>query len=566
MTTERYEFSWVGKRAARSEAYRQINKTLRPCLEDSVNFDSTQNLYIEGDNLDALKLLQRSYFRRVKLIYIDPPYNTGHDFIYRDNFTMDAEDYEFQAELFDDAGNKNFRENPDTNPRFHSDWCSMIYSRLLIARNLLSDDGVIFISIDDNEQANLRKICDEVFGERNFVANIPWRKRTAKSDVPFGVSQDFEWIVCYAKTDSFAASVAGKTRKYFETEDFPDKPWRIHDLTTQRTASERPNSFFTIVNPKTGDKFPAQTNRTWAITKETFQEYYAANRIIFPGDYPFLKISRPVLRYWKADDMAKAGENFGRIAVSTKLPDEVGMSQDGTRDATEIFGAKIFNFPKPVALIKFLIQVATDADSIVMDFFSGSATTAHAVMELNAADGGRRKFILVQLPELCAENSEAFKAGYKNICEIGKERIRRAGRKFSGVDTGFRVLKIDSSNFKDIPSLSELTQEKLLDMTENIKPDRNALDLLFGCLIEFGLDLSLPISAEIFGGATIYNVADELTACFDENLSLKIFEHIAEQKPQRAVFRDACFADDADKFNALEIFKWKAPNARLKVI
>ena len=558
MTTERYEFSWVGKRAARSEAYRPINKTLRPCLEDSVNFDSTQNLYIEGDNLDALKLLQRSYFRRVKLIYIDPPYNTGHDFIYRDNFTMDAEDYEFQAELFDDAGNKNFRENPDTNPRFHSDWCSMIYSRLLIARNLLSDDGVIFISIDDNEQANLRKICDEVFGERNFVANVIWERAYAPVSLKKHFSPNHDYIICYAK-DFSRLTCNGLPRNESQNKDYknPDNdPRGVWKASNPSVGPAVAKNVYEIISPS-GRKMLPPKGRSWIYSKEKFQEMLADNRIYFGKDGNSIWAPKIFLSEVKQ-----------RVTPMTiwKYTD-VGHSQDATKALKEIFDDEsVFTYPKPIDLIKRCLELYSAADSIVMDFFSGSATTAHAVMELNAADGGRRKFILVQLPELCAENSEAFKAGYKNICEIGKERIRRAGRKFSGVDTGFRVLKIDSSNFKDIPSLSELTQEKLLDMTENIKPDRNALDLLFGCLIEFGLDLSLPISAEIFGGATIYNVADELTACFDENLSLKIFEHIAEHKPLRVVFRDSCFASDADKFNACEIFKWKAPNARLKVI
>ena len=275
----------------------------------------------------------------------------------------------------------------------------------------------------------MKTICDEVFGEKNFVAMIPWRKRTAKSDVPFGVSQDFEWIIVYAKSDKFVASIDGKERKYYLSDDFHNKPWRVHDLTKQTTASERPNSFFTIVNPKNGKEYPANPNRTWAITEETFKQYYNENRIVFPGDYDFLNIAKPVLRYWKEDDMKKAGEAFGRVAVSTKLPDEIGMSQDGTKEVTDIFERKIFSFPKPSSLIKFYLTILHDSSALVLDFFSGSATTAHAVMQLNAEDGGNRKYIMIQLPEKTDEDSEAFIAGYKNICEIGKERIRRAGKK-----------------------------------------------------------------------------------------------------------------------------------------
>ena len=300
----------------------------------------------------------------------------------------------------------------------HSTWLSMMYPRLEFLREFLSDDGAIFISIDDNEQAYLKIICDEIFGRNNFVANFSWRKRTAKSDVPHGISQDCENILCYAKTDLFQGAIKGKERKYFETDDFPNRPWRFHDLTTQRTATERPNSFFTIVNPKNGKEYPANPNSTWRVTKETFQEYFQANRIIFPGDYPFLKISKPVLRYWKADDMKKAGDSFGMIAASTYLPTEVGMSQDGTKEITKIFGEKKFNFPKPSSLIEHLISIATltDKSAIILDAFAGSGTTAHAVINLNAADGGNRKFILIETQDYCKT--------------ITAERVKRVGGNF----------------------------------------------------------------------------------------------------------------------------------------
>lgn len=372
---EAYEFTWVGKKASIVEANRPIRKTLRPVKEDSVNWDTTENLYIEGDNLEVLKLLQESYLGKVKMIYIDPPYNTGNDFIYNDDFKMSSEEYADETGELDEEGNRMFK-NTDSNGRFHSDWCSMIYSRLMLARNLLSEDGVIFISIDDNEEKNLLNICDEVYGGENFIAVFPWRKRTAKSDVPFGVSQDYEWTVCYAKSSKTKLSIEGGQRKYYETPDFPGRPWRFHDLTTQRSARERPNSFFTMKNPKTGAEYPANPNRTWAITEETFDTYYAEDRIIFPGDYGFLNISRPALRYWKEDDMKKAGDDFGKIAVSTKFPDEIGMSQDGTKEITGLFKGKVFSFPKPVSLISFLIRSLSSTDGIILDFFSGSATTA----------------------------------------------------------------------------------------------------------------------------------------------------------------------------------------------
>lgn len=572
---EAYEFTWVGKKAAIVEANKPIRKTLRPCKEESVNWDSTENLYIEGDNLEVLKLLQESYLGKVKMIYIDPPYNTGHDFVYPDSFIMDNEDYNEGTGYFDEDGNVNYsRENSSTAGKYHSDWCSMMYSRLMLARNLLSDDGAIFLSIDDNERDNLEKICAEAFGTENYVATFPWRKRTAKSDVPFGVSQDYEWVICFAKSSLFLASIGGKERTYYETDDFPGKAWRVHDLTKQTTASERPNSFFTIVNPQNGATYPANPNRTWAITEETFEKYYAENRIVFPGDYAFLRIAKPVLRYWKEDDMAKAGEKFGRVAVSTKFPENIGMSQDGTKEVTSLFDRKAFSFPKPVSLIKFLSEIHTSDEDIILDFFSGSATTAHAVMQLNAEDGGHRKFIMIQLPEPCDEKSEAYKAGYSNICEIGKERIRRAAKKIAEehpdakFDGGFRVLKLDDTNMKDVYYAPADYQQNLLDQLEsNIKEDRTDLDLLFGCLLEWGLPLSLPYQSEDIDGCTVHNYNDgDLIACFDENIPDSVMKTIAKRQPLRVVFRDSSFAGSPAKINVTQIFKELAPDTSVKVL
>lgn len=573
---EAYEFTWVGKKAAIVEANKPIRKTLRPCVAESKDWDTTENLYIEGDNLEVLKLLQESYLGKVKMIYIDPPYNTGNDFIYADDFKMESEEWKVESGEWSEDGDRLFK-NTDTNGRFHSDWCSMIYSRLMLARNLLASDGAIFISIDDNERENLQKICDEVFGTVNYVATFPWRKRTAKSDVPFGVSQDYEWIICYAKSDDFIASVAGKDRKYYETPDFPGRPWRIHDLTTQRTALERPNSNFAIINPQNGISYPVNPQAVWRITEEGFPQYLKENRIVFPGDYDFLKISKPVLRYWKEDDMAKAGESFGRVTVSTKFPDNIGMSQDGTKEISELFSSKVFSFPKPTSLVKFLMHMHTSGDDIILDFFSGSATTAHAVMQLNAEDGGHRKFIMVQLPEKCDEKSEAYKAGYKNICEIGKERIRRAGEKIlkeqlannnstlnspnSKLDIGFRVLKLDSTNMKDVYyAPCDYDQDFLHQLESNIKDDRTDLDLLFGCLIDWGLPLSLPYKSEQLGGCTVHTYNDgDLIACFDANVPESVVKEIAQRKPLRAVFRDSGFASSPEKINVFEIFKLYMP-------
>ena len=621
---EAYEFTWVGKKASIVEANKPIRKTLRPCPEESKNWDDTENLYIEGDNLEVLKLLQESYLGKVKMIYIDPPYNTGNDFIYADDFMRSQDEENRQMGMYDEDENRLFKNN-DSNGRFHSDWCSMMYSRLMLARNLLTDDGVIFMSIDDNERDNLEKLGAEIFGESNYVATFPWRKRTAKSDVPFGVSQDYEWIVCFAKTSKFIARTTGTERKYFETEDYPHQPWRIHDLTTQRTAAERPNSAFTMVNPKTGKEYPVNPLRTWAVTKETFAQYYAEGKIVFPDDYPFLNISKPAFRYWKSDDMKKAGEMFGLMPVSTKLPDNIGMSLDGTKEITDIFDGKVFSYPKTVELISFFIDIISkiDKEAIVLDFFSGSATTAHAVMQLNAKDGGHRKFIMVQLPEPCDEKSEAYKAGYKTICDIGKERIRRAGEKIKqeddcwkcvplnrmdgskpgddttakivktidagdgkppiemvdiskNPDVGFRVFKLDDTNMKDVYySAEEYSQTNLEDLESNIKEDRTDLDLLFGCLLDWGLPLSMPYRSEKIDNCTVHtyapgdaalNVPDALIACFDNNVPENVIKEIAKRKPRRAVFRDSSFASSPEKINVFEIFKLYAQDTDVKVI
>lgn len=433
-SNERYVLNWAGK----SDAFRIMQQpsaaTLVPCKEESVDFDNTENIFIEGENMEVLKVLQKSYFGKVKMIYIDPPYNTGNDsFIYPDKFSETKEEYQKRVGDKDAEGymvrDGMFQKNSRENGQYHSNWLNMMMPRLYLAKSLLRDDGVIFVSIDDNEVHNLRLLMNEIFGEENFVAAFPWRKRTAKSDVPFGISQDYEWIVCFAKTDSFVASIENDNRKYYETPDFPNRPWRFHDMTTQRSAIERPNCFFTIINPKNGNEYPANPNRVWANNEETFQEYYRQNRIIFPGDYDFLNLSKPVIRYWKEDDEEKAGENFGRVTVSTKLPEDIGMSQDGTKEMTDLFGAKVFSYPKPTALLAYLLKIATKSEDLILDFFAGSGTTAHAVMQLNKEDGGHRKFICVQLPEPCDEKSEAYKAGYNTIAEISKERIRRAGRK-----------------------------------------------------------------------------------------------------------------------------------------
>ena len=574
--------------------------TLRPCREESVDFDNTQNLYIEGDNLEVLKVLRETYLGKVKMIYIDPPYNTGNDFVYNDDFAQGKDDFEQSSGLFDEEGNQTIdpmQRNTESNGRFHTDWLNMIYPRLKVARDLLTEDGVIFISIDDNEVENLQKICDEIFGEINFVAQYPWRKRTAKSDVPFGISQDYEWIICYAKSNKFNASIEGEGRKYYETPDFPNRPWRVHDLTKQTTASERPNSYFTIVNPKNGDEYPANPNATWRITIDTIEDYYKENRIVFPGDYEFLRISKPVLRYWKEDDIRKAGENFGRVAVSSKLPDNIGMSQDGTKEVTSLFDGKVFSFPKPSSLIQFFAKIINSNDAIILDFFSGSATTAHAVMKLNAEDGGNRKFIMVQLPEKTDEKSEAYKAGYKNICEIGKERIRRAGKKIASereqrtskldsmpsgsdlskvkeeaglsaqnLDTGFRVLKLDSSNMEDVYYTPQEFELQSL-FNENVKADRTNEDLLFQVMLDLGIELSAKIESKQIAGKNVHFVDDNyLVACFDRDVNESTITEIAKLQPIYFVMRDASAANDNVIDNFEQIFKHYSPDTNCRII
>ncbi len=575
---ERYQLNWAGKREAWLLANAPIAKTLRPCRDESVDFDTTQNLYIEGDNLDALKLLQETYLNKVKMIYIDPPYNTGNDFIYEDDFAENTADYLQRSNQRDDD-NCRLTANPESNGRFHSDWLSMMYPRLKLARNLLRDDGVIFISIDDNEQANLKRLCDEVFGSDNFVGVFPWRSRTAKADVPFGVSCDVEWVLAFARSTSFIAGRAGE-RKYFKSEDYDDR-WRLQDLTKNTTKHERPNSFFTMVNPRNGDEFEASETRTWSVTLDTFEGYYKSGKIVFPSDYDFLNIKRPAFRVFEKEDKEKAMQKYGsdevRMSVSTYLPEkELGRTENGTKEMREIFGKPVFPYPKPLNFIKYFVQNVSDTEAIILDFFSGSATTAHAVMQLNAEDGGKRKFIMVQIPEACDEKSEAFKAGYKTIADIGKERIRRAGQKIKTdnaltapyLDIGFRVLKVDHSNMKDVYYTPDnLNQNDLFTLVDNIREGRSSEDLLFQVLLDWGVDLTLPIKEEIIAGFKVLFVDENaLAACFDTDISEAFVKELAARYPLRVVFRDASFDDDSVKINIEQIFKLISPATEIKVI
>ena len=556
-TNEKYEFTWAGKQNAKKIAQEDVsNKTLKFVSSESKEVDTTENIYIEGDNLEVLKLLRQNYYSAVKMIYIDPPYNTGNDFIYNDSFKMsEIDSLEAEGDM-SDLGER-YTVNVKSNNRYHANWLNMMYPRLLLAKDLLSDDGAIFISIDDNEVENVKNICNMIFGENNYVAMFPWRKRTAKSDVPFGISQDYEWIICYAKSSMFKCSIAGKERKYYESEDFPNRPWRVHDLTKQTTASERPNSYFTIVNPKNGVEYPANPNRTWAITQDTFKMYYDEDRIVFPGDYPFLNISKPVLRYWKEDDMKKAGEDFGRIAVSTKLGDDIGMSQDGTKEITNLFGSKVFPFPKPSSLIYFLCKIHTDESDIILDFFSGSATTAHAVMKLNSEDNGKRRYILVQIPEKLDESSEAYRAGFHNICEIGKERICLAGDRIkaenpeANVDIGFKVFRVADTNIKwnslvDAGQL-DLSQIELTPDLVDFMPGANDVDIVYELMLrqrDVALSETLEQLSDI--GNRTYLYASSYLVCLETEITVELINKLAELDPLpiKFIFRDSAFKDD----------------------
>ena len=591
---ECYEFTWVGKKAAMAEAARPITKTLRPVKADSRDWDTTENLYIEGDNLEVLKILQESYLGKVKMIYIDPPYNTGHDFIYPDSFIMNNDEFNEGSGYFNEDGSVNYkRENSATFGKYHSDWCSMVYSRLLLARNLLAEDGAIFIHIDENEVNTLSMICKEVFGQSNELGTIIWDKRNPKGVVA-GVAYQHESILVYCKNigtfvgvpflkkkenaEAMIDKVNALIKKYGGVSDTvrneykqflkknksvfsggesayssiadngriyqpvsmaaPDKP---------ETRSHRP-----LIHPITGKSCPVP-EKGWRFTDKKMDELIALDKI----EYGIDETVQPRQRYYLDENMEEAVASllyYGGSDNAMGLP---------------------FDNPKPVYVSQKLIStLCKNGDEIILDFFSGSATTAHAVMQLNAEDGGNRKFIMVQLPEKCDEASEAYKAGYKNICEIGKERIRRAGDKIKSehpdakLDTGFRVFRVDESNMEDVYyHPEELTQTMLGGMVSNIKPDRTDLDLLYACLLDWGVEISLSHTQEVIDGCTVHNVDNgALCACFDERVPLSVIDYMAKQQPLRAVFRDSSFAADDSKINVTEIFKNLSPDTKVKVI
>lgn len=607
---EAYEFTWVGKKAAIVEANKPIRKTLRPVLKDetiptgadsegkpycssgSKDWDTTENLYIEGDNLEVLKLLQESYLGKVKMIYIDPPYNTGNDFIYADDFMRSQEEENEQMGMYDEDENRLFK-NTDTNGRFHSDWCSMIYSRLMLARNLLADDGVVFISIDDNEQENLKKCCDEVFGESNFVGKIAVVNNLKGRNDRKDIATCHEYILIYGKSE-FAANgmpLTDEQKAQFDKVDENGSAYQLRDLRKRGRPDrreDRPNMYFPIYynletkkcslveEPNAVAIYPIRgdgSDGRWRWGKERV----AANLAILEPRYSSIAkrwgiehrvYLNPSLNPVNLDE--EDTEDTERSSKSKSFWIGGELSNDvGRRQLKTIFGAAYFDYPKSIDYILNTIYMGSDSDSIILDFFSGSATTAHAVMQLNAEDGGHRKFIMVQLPEKCDEASEAYKAGYKNICEIGKERIRRAGDKIKSesptttqdLDIGFRVLKLDDTNMKDVYyAPDDYDQGMLAALESNIKDDRTDLDLLFGCLIDWGLPLSLPYKSEQIDGCTVHTYNDgDLIACFDANIPESVVKEIAQRKPLRAVFRDSGFASSPEKINVFEILKLYMP-------
>ena len=550
---ERYQMTWPGKRESVVLANSSTTDTLRPCREESVDFDNTQNLYIEGDNLTVLKLLRETYLGKVKMIYIDPPYNTGNDFIYKDDFAVESEAWRKKSGEYDEAGNRLVR-NPESNGRYHSDWLSMMYPRLRLARDLLTDDGVIFISIDDNEQANLKKICDEVFGVENFVGGLIHQRAKGGGQAKY-IVKGHDYILVYAKV---IAKVSLSRRKviqqktyqingelYIKNDDIVRKQFGKYD----KSLGDRRCYYEQLIEYKGEEK------------KKEIDE------LIQRGDL-FLELNKEgmhtICRYEKVDEASS--KLYSIIKV---------LSEEGSRDLANL-GVVGFSYPKPVEIIKQLIEAGSNKDSVILDFFSGSATTAHAVMQLNAEDGGNRKFIMVQLPEPCDEQSEAYKAGYKNICEIGKERIRRAGEKIKAengltaqnLDIGFRVLKLDSSNMQDVYyNPHKLTQTLLETTIDNIKPDRTPLDLLFQVMLELGVPLSAKIEEKQVGDKTYYAVnGNDLIACFDNDIDEDVITAIAKEQPLYAAFKDKSFATDSVAINNEQLFKTYSPITKIKVV
>ena len=597
---EAYEFTWVGKKAAIVEANKPIKKTLRPCMKESVDWNNTENLYIEGDNLEVLKLLQESYLGKVKIIYIDPPYNTGHDFVYPDSFIMDNEDYNEGTGYFDEAGNVNYsRENSLTAGKYHSDWCSMMYSRLMLSRNLLSNDGVIFISIDDNEQENLKKIASDIFGDKNFICQLVWEKKKKGAFLSKSYINMKEYVLVFSKDNTSFKGLIGEITS--EESTYPcikttnargvriirkGTPSKYRESTYTISAGTRISSgnmeliYLDDLIVENGIlQKDVKIDSNWIYSQSALDEYAGKNLIYITQDNYIRRIVNDERIKMLKDLLTRVGRDGN--ALPQFVYDENlnnggwGTNEDANDELHQLLEVQyLFDFSKPTKLIGKLLQSVGDKNALVMDFFSGSASTAHAVMKLNAGDDGKRRYVMVQIPETVAEDTPAQKAGYSNICEIGKERIRRAAKKIAEehpdakFDGGFRVFKLDDSNMNDIYyAAGDYTQDMLSILESNVKSDRTDLDLLFGCLLEWGLPLSLPYSSEVIEGCTVHNYNDgDLIACFDESISDNVIKEIAKKQPLRAVFRDSSFANSPSKINVGEIFKLMAPDTRIKVI
>lgn len=577
---ERYQFTWPDKSKAILLANSPINATLRPCREDSVDFDNTQNLYIEGDNLDVLKCLKETYLHKVKMIYIDPPYNTGNDFVYEDDFAQSSEEYLANSGQFDEQGNRMFT-NAESNGRFHTDWLNMIYPRLKVARDLLTDDGVIFISIDDNEVENLRKVCDEVFGEQNFVDCLHWKKKKQPSFLAKHTAKVMEYVIVYAKNTFKLGKLSVE-----KVSDSNKKVININNKISSR-----------IFKPGVRVKSEEQTGiiKAGVYTGRSMDVEYK-NDIYYENGRTTNEVevvskfsdSQSNIDTFIQKDLLYITKNFllrrdvgeeaaeKRKSITDLLLNDYGDNQESDKEFLELFDKKYFDYTKPIKLIYNLVKSNFTEEGIILDFFSGSATTAHAVMQLNSEDGGNRKFIMVQLPEKTDEKSEAFKAGYKNICEIGKERIRRAGKKIKeesplttqDLDTGFRVLKLDSTNMQDIYySPKDISQADLFSQVDNVKPDRTGEDLLFQVMLELGATLDSKIETTTVAGKTIYNVAEGyLVACFDPDVTDDVVKYIAQMQPAYAVLRDTSMKDDSTATNFEQIFKTYSPDTVTKIL
>lgn len=559
---ERYQMTWPDKKKSILLANTPISATLRPCKEESVDFDHTQNLYIEGDNLDVLKLLQETYLGKIKMIYIDPPYNTGNDFVYNDDFRVESEEWSEMSGDYDEQGNR-LVQNTESNGRFHTDWLNMIYPRLKVAKDLLADDGVIFISMADNELSNLLKICEEVFGKKNIEIFV-WKKKGGASNTERILGVLTEYVICCfnnKKPNDFNYQDIKREYKYKDS-------CGVYNLEgiekTNLGTYERKTMYFGIIDPSTGQEFWPSDGMRWTLGENTVKEMIAKDKIFF--DYKNMRVRRI-----KRPEDYELSEN-----VYYNLLSEEGSLAAAKEECNALLGNReLFDTPKPTMLIKKLLRIAARNNSIILDFFSGSATTAHAVMQLNAEDGGNRKYIMVQLPEKCDEKSEAYKVGYKTICDIGKERIRRAGKKIkdenpsaTGLDVGFRVLKLDSSNMKDVYyKPSDYSQGFLGQLEDNIKADRTPLDLLFQVMLDLGKPLSAKIEEREIAGKHVFVVDDnDLVACFDSNVTEDVVKTIAQLKPLYAVFRDSGLSSDSVGANFDQIFATYSPNTTRKVL